>query len=195
MSGLHDGKASLIIIHTDNIFILILIIRLSDYFRFFSTMEEDIIPVVVDAHGHHAKAAPPHSFINILDFPSIRHLANYLILLHNNDTLYNQYFWWKSYFRVRNADLAEGLHYRTFCSLCAALHDPTRHSNQPQNGNDQGYYTNLWKWWKEKSRCRSDLSFDGVYTIARKNEMNPAAFERNGDPPEICQNNKLIDDV
>ena len=39
--------------------------------------------------------APPHSYIHVDDFESPRHLADYLKLLDQNDTLYNEYFAWK----------------------------------------------------------------------------------------------------
>ena len=36
--------------------------------------------------------APPHSYINALDFPNVKNLAEYLKYLDNNDTAYNEYF-------------------------------------------------------------------------------------------------------
>ena len=44
----------------------------------------------MDPHGSHAKVAPPHSFINVLDFLSIRHLADYLEKLDKNDISVDQ---------------------------------------------------------------------------------------------------------
>ena len=60
---------------------------------------------IMDPHGSHAKVAPPHSFINVCDFLSIRHLADYLKKLDKKDTLYNEYFWWKKHYKIRNAVL------------------------------------------------------------------------------------------
>lgn len=114
------------------------------------TLSHWIIPIVTDAHGHHARYAPPHSYINTRDFPSVRHLADYLILLDRNDAMYNEYFWWKEHYRIRNGVLEEGLHYRTFCNLCAALHDPARHSN---SGRVKSIYGDMKKWWKDESKC------------------------------------------
>ncbi len=53
-------------------------------------MHHPIIPIVVDVHGHHKKIAPPHSYINAADFNDVKELADYLILLDKNETLYNQ---------------------------------------------------------------------------------------------------------
>lgn len=43
----------------------------------------------------YAKVAPMHSYIHVDDFPSAKHLAEYLNKLDANDTLYNSYFRWK----------------------------------------------------------------------------------------------------
>ncbi|KAA0202854.1 hypothetical protein HAZT_HAZT008540 [Hyalella azteca] len=59
--------------------------------KFFLTARYDIL-LVVFGLGAYEEVAPPHSFINALDFPSIRHLADYLIYLDRNDTAYNEYF-------------------------------------------------------------------------------------------------------
>jgi len=112
-------------------------------------MRHPIILVVLDAHGHYAKAAPPHSYINALDFPSTRHLADYLLKLDADDELYNQYFWWKDHFYIRNS-LLSGMFYRTFCSLCAVLHNPS-HLKAHQ------VYGDVNAWWREMSGCR-DIS-------------------------------------
>lgn len=111
-------------------------------------MRHPILPIVMDVHGHHSQAAPPHSFINALDFPSVRDLADYLFKLDKNDTLYNSYFWWKDHYRVRNAVPYEGLHYKTFCNLCAALHDPNRTAQYKA-------YESMRNWWESSSDCRS----------------------------------------
>ena len=108
----------------------------------------------MDAHGHHARAAPAHSFINALDFPTVRDLADYLIQLDKNDTLYNEYFWWKKHYRVRNSNPFRHHQYKTFCSLCAALHDPSltssfRSSPQPK------VYDDMKVWWKDSADCKT----------------------------------------
>lgn len=138
----------------------------------------------MDVHGNHAKAAPPHSFINALDFTSVRHLADYLIKLDKNDNLYNQYFWWKDYYKINNGVLYSGLHYRTFCSLCAALHNPNLHSNQHHHKKafqqDSGsYYQNLKSWWRDGSNCKSVVLND---TVGKINVVSPAQCS----PLELC---------
>ena len=106
-------------------------------------MHHNIIPIVVDAHGHHAKTAPTHSHINVARFENVKHLAKYLIKLSNNDTLYNRYFWWKPYFKVRNGKREFNF---GICHLCAALHN----QSLPQK-----VYNNMDAWWDKKSDCKS----------------------------------------
>jgi len=114
----------------------------------------------MDVFGHHARAAPPHSFINALDFPSLKDLADYLMILDKNDTLYNEYFWWKSHYRIRNAYIQEGINFKSWCSLCAALHNPSLHSNRKH---DRQSYSSMRDWWKSQSDCKTILN-GGLYT-------------------------------
>jgi len=131
------------------------IIHLYNYNRFYTLMRFPIVLVVMDAHGNHAKAAPPHSYINALDFPSTRALADYLIKLDGDDQLYNEYFWWKKHFTVKNS-LLSGIFYNNFCNLCAALHDPLRQGIKKT-------YPDMIKWWISDSQCKR-ASFSGIYT-------------------------------
>ncbi len=129
-------------------------------YRFFNALSHSIIPIVIDVHGHHARAAPPHSFINALDFPSIKDLADYLMILDSSDTLYNEYFWWKSHYIIKNANLHEGINFKSWCSLCAALHNPSLHSNSKL---EHQSYSSMRDWWKDQSDCKT-LLHDGIYT-------------------------------
>ena len=45
--------------------------------------------------------APPHSYINVQDFDSTKDLADYLIKVDKNDTLFASYFWWRDYYVVQ----------------------------------------------------------------------------------------------
>lgn len=87
--------------------------------KFFSIMNYNIIPIVFDLHGHHKRLAPPHSYINAADFPSVRALADYLKLLDEDNQLYNQYFWWKGHYSIHGTGVEQTL---SMCHLCALLH-------------------------------------------------------------------------
>lgn len=56
-----------------------------------------------------------NSYIHVDDFPSAKHLAEYLNKLDANDTLYNSYFRWKG--------TGEFVNTFFWCRLCAMLHD------------------------------------------------------------------------
>ena len=112
----------------------------------FSTMNYNIIPIVMDAHGNHKQFAPPHSYINALDFPSVRHLADYLIKLDGNDTLYNEYFRWKDHYEAHfDPDYRLG-----FCNLCSALHNTSVHGP-----NQSKVYDNIIEWWSDRAQCKT----------------------------------------
>ena len=65
--------------------------------KFFVLMARNIVPVVLGGANYSA-IAPPHSYINALDY-SPKQLAQYLLELDRNDTLYKEYFWWKPFYR------------------------------------------------------------------------------------------------
>ena len=119
--------------------------------KFFYNINFDIIPVVLDLHRNYERFAPPKSYINALDFPSVKELADYLKVLDQNDTLYNEYFWWKRYYafeyslHVFELNIYEAVA-RGFCSLCSKLHHP---SPSPSS-----VYKNLTKWWYDDAMCK-----------------------------------------
>jgi len=62
--------------------------------KFFSVLQYNIVPIVRGLANYTA-IAPPHSFINTMDYSSPKELVDYLLVLDANDTLYNEYFNWK----------------------------------------------------------------------------------------------------
>ncbi|EFX66759.1 hypothetical protein DAPPUDRAFT_64409, partial [Daphnia pulex] len=109
--------------------------------KFFGMLQRPVIPVVFGLHNHYDQMAPAHSFINAAKFENMRQLADYLILLDRNDTLYNEYFWWKPHFesRYKQKDVNIGM-----CHLCASLHN----KDMPPK-----VYANMTQWWDEQSFC------------------------------------------
>ena len=106
--------------------------------KFYYNGNYDILPIVMDLHGNHARFAPQKSYINALDFPSVKELADYLKLLDKEDDLYNEYFWWKKHY-VSEFSL------RVLCGLCSKLHD---------SSNPVSIYKNLTKWWHHDASCK-----------------------------------------
>ena len=128
--------------------------------KFFGPMHYNIIPIVFDLHGNHEKLAPPHSYINAAQFQSVRDLADYLRLLNSNDRLYNEYFWWKKHYVVRDVckeTIAEDDNKKikktnvdkiAMCQLCQRLH---QQSIVPQNK----IYRNMTDWWDIQANCQT----------------------------------------
>ncbi|KAJ8025139.1 Alpha-(1,3)-fucosyltransferase 4 [Holothuria leucospilota] len=65
--------------------------------KFWRTLDWGIVPIVVGpSKGDYERLAPPNSFIFVDDFTSLKALANYLIEIDKNDTLYNEFFRWRT---------------------------------------------------------------------------------------------------
>ena len=107
--------------------------------KFYEILAHDLVPVVYGGINY-AKVAPPHSYINALKYTP-QQLAHYLHQIGNNDTLYNEYLWWKDDYVVES-DLRDMARHG-FCDLCQKLHQ------------DQGrvkYYPSLLPDW-HSSKC------------------------------------------
>ena len=71
------------------------------------------IPVVAYSNTT-LQLLPPHSYINIFDFPSLKAVADKLYEVGSNKTLYNSYFEWQNYYKGAGRD--------TYCVMCKFLH-------------------------------------------------------------------------
>lgn len=108
--------------------------------KFFEILNRAIVPVVYGGASYNL-IAPSHSYINALQFTP-EELANYLKKLDANDTLYNEYFWWKDHFDVESGVQQMARH--GFCDLCEKLHK------------DEGvikYYSEIISEWHSGKRC------------------------------------------
>ncbi|KAK2166398.1 hypothetical protein LSH36_39g00087 [Paralvinella palmiformis] len=68
--------------------------------------------------ANYTKYLPPKSYIDVKDFQSPKHLAEYIIHLDNNPDEYMKYFDWKRYYTVVN-DIPNSD--KVFCELCELL--------------------------------------------------------------------------
>lgn len=58
--------------------------------------DDNIVPVVMGGlEGDYGKLAIPGSYINVMDFKTVKELADYLHYLDRNNTAYNEYFKWR----------------------------------------------------------------------------------------------------
>ena len=109
----------------------------------FRTLQYDLIPIVMGGVNY-TEYLPPKSFINVKDFQSPKHLAEYLIYLDNNPDEYLKYFEWKRYYIVK-LDFPKTD--RVFCELCEML--------RKKRSFHLDY--NVADWW-EKDTCINNVS-------------------------------------
>ena len=137
--------------------------------KFFSNVNDHV--VIVLGGANYSVVAPPHSYIDVLDYSSPRALAQYLHELDRNDTAYLSYFWWKEHYRVTNLqrgknhpdnnnnndssslDVGRQAFMSGLCRVCQGLREES--NNDPPN-----VYDDLQTWYKgtpENPRCGKRL--------------------------------------
>ena len=100
--------------------------------------EENVIPVVMGG-ADYTKLAIPGSYINVLDFKSVKQLAEYLHYLNKNDTAYNEYFKWRQKYQVLTGI---GM---TLCNICQWFASKLSPETK--------VYDDLTEYWVQKGRC------------------------------------------
>ena len=88
-------------------------------------LELGLVPVVMGGADYKALAIPG-SYINVMDFPSIKKLAEYLLFLDQNDDEYNRYFEWKKHYKVGGCSRPKvnmTNNYPWTCEVCAAANN------------------------------------------------------------------------
>ena len=118
-----------------------------------SPLENGIVPIVMGG-ADYKKIAIPGSYINVLDFPSIKALADYLLYLDKNNTAYNEYFHWKTKYKLGGV-LRGGLtgNYPWTCDLCALVNDASVESK---------VYEHLDNFWSGKQCNLFSKQFDRI---------------------------------
>ena len=84
-----------------------------------------IVPVVLGG-ADYKKIAIPGSYINVLDFSSVKALADYLLYLDSNDTAYMEYFAWRKVYKVDGYLKTDSFneHHPWTCDVCAKAQNP-----------------------------------------------------------------------
>lgn len=100
--------------------------------KVFSNMNYLIIPVLYNAAENH-KFLPPNSYLNVLDYGSIKELTDHMQFLASHPEEYIKYFWWKEFYYVRSG--------YSFCDLCVKLHE--QHVTERRQ-----YYQDLDAWYR-----------------------------------------------
>ena len=105
-----------------------------------------MVPIVYGG-ANYSSFAPPHSYINVMDFATPKTLAEYLKFLDQNPTEYLSYFWWKDFYRVNWKDKTV----KSMCKLCQMLNDDDLESK---------VYEDMSDWWKKGGKCQQNLPFE-----------------------------------
>ena len=100
------------------------------------------VPIVLGGHDYKT-ILPPNSFIDILDFPSSKHLAEHILNVSANDTLYNSFFKWKKDYEV----IAKRKHK---CRICEYLN---------KSSGKTKIYGSLDTFWNEQAQCLTPLDY------------------------------------
>ena len=98
--------------------------------KFSRTMGHGIVPIVMGGSNNYKRFAPENSYINVIDFKSPEHLAEYLKQLDMNDNEYLKYFKW-----IKNYRIFEPLQW---CQLCRKLNNAKESKKS---------YSNITDWW------------------------------------------------
>ena len=114
--------------------------------KFFNVLQYDIVPVVYGGANYTA-LAPPYSFIDALKFTP-RRLAEYLMELDSNESMYRQYFAWKEHYIVESGVVHMSRH--GFCDLCKKL----------QLDTSLKVYGDLEAEWSSETQCRKMASWE-----------------------------------
>ena len=101
--------------------------------------DENVVPVVMGG-ANYTKLAVPGSYINVMDFKTVKQLAEYLQYLDKNNTAYNEYFKWRLKYKVTDINLSMSI-----CQMCRGF--------GLENPVNPKVYDDLKKYWVTGGRC------------------------------------------
>ena len=108
---------------------------------YFNSLKNGIVPVIISwvntSYTSHM-IVPPGSFINAVDFPTVKALADYMVKVGSSPDLYNEFFRWRAMY-----DLKLDSYGRVLCELCRKIHSD-KYSVKS--------YSNI-AWWFSRQRC------------------------------------------
>ena len=99
----------------------------------------NVVPIVMGG-ANYTKLAVPGSYINVMDFKTVKQLAEYLQYLDKNNTAYNEYFDWRLKYKAFG-----GKPNRSLCEICKMY--VAKSPLEPK------VYDDLAAYWVKKGRC------------------------------------------
>ena len=82
--------------------------------NYYFSGDGNVVPIVMGG-ANYTKLAVPGSYINVMDFKTVKQLSEYLQYLDKNNTAYNEYFYWRLKYKVTDS-LSFSL-----CEICRAF--------------------------------------------------------------------------
>eukprot|EP00933_Yihiella_yeosuensis_P018462 TRINITY_DN1513_c2_g2_i1.p1 TRINITY_DN1513_c2_g2~~TRINITY_DN1513_c2_g2_i1.p1 ORF type:complete len:390 (+),score=55.68 TRINITY_DN1513_c2_g2_i1:74-1243(+) len=112
--------------------------------KFFRGYKHNMVPLALGglSRKDYEALAPSDSFVHTDDFGSIEKLAEYLLKVDKDDTLYNKFFDWQSKLEPKLP--------KPYCDLCMELH------KDPKDQIQKHTFGNLNDFWY-KDTCRSEI--------------------------------------
>jgi hypothetical protein len=87
--------------------------------KLLSVLNLPIVPVTLGLVNY-SRYLPPHSYIDVRDFESPKHLARHLYHLHEHPSEYMEYFTWKKDYEILQRKYTRQ---NAYCQLCTILHN------------------------------------------------------------------------
>lgn len=115
--------------------------------KYWGALKLGIVPIVLGGGNYsNSELAIPGSFINALDFKSVKELADYLEYLDSNQQAYSKYHEWRRVYK-------EVTYAPWTCQVCAALNINTK----------QTHITRMNDFWSASKHCHStDKAIDKI---------------------------------
>lgn len=136
--------------------------------KLFKIAQHDLVPIVYGA-ADYATIMPPHSYIDVRNFTSVRELVKYIKQIADDEQLYNAYFDWKrTFFSDTLID--------TFCELCHFLVTRDRGVSDLQELRNQSLAQVLATDDAINDQTISDRQLDKWFTFGSKCKRGPSFF-------------------
>ena len=115
--------------------------------KFWRTLKLGVIPIVRGHRAQYKKYAPPNSYIHADSFLTSKKLAQYMIKVASNATLFNKYHEWRRVYDADHKILTINRHW--LCDLCERVHVSERKT------------VNVYEHFSEDTRCFTYEDQDG----------------------------------